>query len=175
MRHNFEKQYKNVLIRQLQKEDIELIRKWRNEPKNTTYLSHIPFITAEMQAKWYEKYLDNADEMTFAIVENSQLNSVVGSLSLYNFEKNKVEFGKILIGNENAHGKSVGVNAIKAVLWIAFNELKMKQVYLHVYKNNRSACKVYEKVGFKIQTCNTLNGMTELVMYIDHEMFLMEV
>lgn len=169
MKHTYIKEYQNVRIRPLDKADLEFLRNWRNNVENSKYLTSIPYITSEMQEKWYIRNLDDADEITFAIDEIDELRRVVGSLSLYNFETKKAEFGKILVGDNEAHGKNVGVNSIKAVLDIAFNELNLKEVYLHVYKNNKSAVNVYRKVGFVIVDEHITESGIELLMSIKDE------
>lgn len=166
MKHNYQKKYKNVLIRQIEQKDIEIMRQWRNNPNNSRYLRKIPFITEEMQIKWYNNYLYNTDEMCFAIEEIENLHRVVGSLSLYNFFANQAEYGKVLIGDKEAHGKNVGVNSLKAVLYIAFTTLKLKRIILHVYKENIPAVKVYTKVGFKEIDSYIANGLEEITMEI---------
>lgn len=97
---------------------------------------------------FYKKYLDNHDEICFVIEECSVLNRIVGSLSLYSFRGDTVEFGKILIGDKEAHGKQIGYNATVAALRIAFEVLNLKTVVLEVYEENIAAKKIYEKAGF---------------------------
>lgn len=148
MKHNYSIKNKNVLLRPLYEKDIELLRNWRNDKKNTKFLRQIPFITHEAQKQWYEKYLNNNDEICFAIEECKELNCLVGSLSLYNFKGNTAEFGKILIGDKEAHGRQIGFNATVAALKIAFDDLDLKRVVLEVYENNLPAKRIYEKAGF---------------------------
>ena len=145
MKHNFQGKYKNVFIRQIEERDIEEIRRWRNKSSNTKYLRKLPYITKEMQMMWYEHYLNNTEEMMFAIEETEELHRMVGSFSLYNFTENQVEFGKILIGNNKAHGKHVGTNALKWAVNFAFQCLKKERVILHVYAENSPAVKIYER------------------------------
>ena len=151
MEHNYSTKYKNIVLRPLEKRDIEKLRIWRNDKKNTKFLRQIPYITEESQNKWFENYLENEDEICFAIEECQELNRLVGSLSLYNFNGNVAEFGKILIGDIEAHGRKIGYNATKTVLKIAFDVLKLKKVILEVYEDNLAAKKIYEKAGFVYQ------------------------
>ena len=73
MKHSFESSHENVALRQIRETDLELLRRWRNESENSKYLRKIPHITVKMQKEWYESYLENHDEMTFAIVETQDL------------------------------------------------------------------------------------------------------
>ena len=99
MKHSYSISYKNVALKPITENELEYLRTWRNDPANTKYLRQIPYITPEMQKKWFDSYLANGDEMTFAICETKQLGRVVGSLSLYEFCDGEAEFGKILIGD----------------------------------------------------------------------------
>lgn len=174
MKHNYIAYYANVFIDQLREEDIERIRGWRNDPSNTIYLRKIPYITSEMQKKWYCRYLENSDEMTFAIREIKDLHRIVGSLSLYHFSNHQVEFGKILIGDPDAHGKGIGFNSLIAVLSIAFEQLNMESVFLHVFEENIPAVTIYKRAGFSVTESHLLDEKMELTMVISKEQFRKE-
>lgn len=163
MNHNYTAHCQNVTIRPLQTGDIEFLRVWRNDENNTKYLRKLPYITQDMQKKWYENYLQNEDEFCFSIIE-TELQRVVGSLSLYNFKGNTAEFGKILIGDSEAHGRNTGYNAIMAVIGIAFNELHLERIVLRVYAENSKALHLYEKVGFRLVSGGISEGMEEYHM-----------
>lgn len=168
MEHNYQIEYENITLRPLAKGDIENLRIWRNDPKNTLFLRKIPFITRAMQLEWFNKYLQNNDEICFSIVETRQLKRMVGSLSLYQFADDSCFFGKILIGDVDAHGRKVGVNATIAVTKIAFEQMNIKQVKLHVFADNFVAVKVYKNAGFNIvEELNTESGKLEYLMIKD--------
>ena len=170
MEHTNEITYKNVWLRPLKECDIEFLRNWRNNPDNTLYLKKISYITPEMQKKWFEGYINNKDEICFAIIENNELNRLVGSLSLYHFENDECLFGKILIGDVDAHGRKVGLNATLAAIKIAFEQLKMKRVRLFVYADNLVAYKIYSKAGFNvIEEHEDAYGRRELTMSRESE------
>ncbi len=168
MVHNYNMKCENVLLRPLSENDIEKLRNWRNNSNNSKYLNKIPHITPDLQKKWYEKYLNNEDEICFAIIENQNLKRMVGSLSLYGFENDECLFGKILIGDQEAHGQKVGLNATKAAVAVAFDQLNMKVVNLYVYEDNLGALKVYKKAGFYIsEKLEKDNGKIEYKMKIE--------
>lgn len=172
MKHNYNYTFKNVSIRPLSECDIEFLREWRNDETNTKYLRKLPYITSEMQQSWFEKYLSDNDEICFAIEEIKELNRIVGSLSLYNFKEKQAEFGKILIGCHQAHGKNIGVNSIIALLHVAFNDLNLDKVVLHVYADNKGAVHVYEKVGFSRIDIHKTDNLDEYLMEISKEKYI---
>lgn len=170
MNHSYEIEFENVYLRPLREEDIESLRRWRNNPQNTLYLNKIPYITPEMQKKWFEKYLVNDDEICFAVVENKDLNRLVGSLSLYQFQSDECFFGKILIGDAEAHSRKIGLNATIAATRIAFNQLQKKCVKLFVFADHQIACKVYSKAGFRVIDEHVNNcGRKEFTMSIEKD------
>lgn len=170
MKHKYKLEYNNVQLRQIEEWDLEYLRRWRNNPNNCKYLRKIPYITSQMQNAWFHKYLDDDTEMIFAIDEIQDIHQVVGSLALYNFEETRAEVGKILVGESRAHGLNVCANALYAVMEIAQKNLGLKELYLHVFKENIPANLVYRKVGFVIQEEHTVdNGMIEYTMSIELE------
>ncbi len=165
MKHNYKSKYKNVLLRPLSEQDIELLRNWRNNSDNTMYLKKIPFITAQMQKEWYLRYLNNDDEVCLAIEEINELHRVVGSLTLHDFANESCMLGHVLIGDKEAHGKKIGVNASIAATQLAFNEMGLKSVRLHVFSENVAACRVYQQAGFFItDTHEGSDGREEYTM-----------
>lgn len=167
MEHSYEYRLNNVYLRPLQHSDIEYLRLWRNDPNNTKFLNQIPFITEEMQENWYKRYLDNKEELCFAIVEDSVLHRIVGSLSLCNFGENSVEVGKVMVGDTAAHGKKVGANATKAAALLAHDMLGKHIIFLHVYEMNYSGVKAYSDAGFFITDEHTNDqGQKELTMQL---------
>ena len=167
MNHNFHIDYANVALRPLSIDDIEKLRIWRNDTNNSKYLSKNPYITPKMQDRWFKEYLFNEDEVCFAIVEKCNLNRLVGSLSLYDFEDKTCFFGKILIGDPEAHGRKVGLNASKAAIQIAHEQLYIREIKLLVFPENIAACKIYKDAGFILDNEHvTSEGKREYLMTI---------
>ena len=165
MKHSYELVLDNISLKPLCSDDIELLRKWRNDSSNTKFLKKIPFISKEKQISWFNSYLSNSDELCFGIHEIAINNRLVGSCSLYNFSEDSCFFGKLLIGEKTAHGKNLGRNATNAAVKIAFECLKLKCVFLYVYEDNIGAIKVYKECGFNVCSKQVLsNGKTEYLM-----------
>lgn len=174
MKHNISLKYKNILARPLEKKDTEILRQWRNDSSNAKFLRKVGYITEEQQADWYNKYLVNADEYIFAIDEVQDLNRIVGSASLYEFDNGQVEFGKILIGDDEAHGRKIGCNTTKALVSIAFEHFNCTKVILHCFTANISACRVYMQAGFKeVNKYITDDGYEEVLMELIKKDFVL--
>lgn len=173
MNHNYYAKYKNILLRPLSHQDIEYLRNWRNDTNATRFLRPIGHITPEMQERWFENYLNNPNELTFAIVETEELNRLVGSISLYDVKDGVAEFGRIQIGDTEAHGKGIGRNATIMALVIGFKVLNLNKIVGSVHCENAPAYYNYKKIGFKfIGSHNAEVGGTEAELEIDLDTLL---
>ena len=172
MEHFIVAQFENILIRPLEIRDIELLRQWRNDEKISTYLAPIPYISVEMQKNWFDRYLLDKDNITFVIEENQLLKRVVGSISIYGFQEDQAEIGKIVIGDEEAHGKQVGYRALLLALSYGYKFLRINKFLLNVHEDNVAARTIYQKVGFKIVGQHLfMKGGYELEMELYKEWF----
>ena len=172
MEHFIVAQFENIIIRPLEQQDIELLRQWRNDEKISTYLASIPHISGEMQKNWFDRYLSDRDNITFAIVEDQFLKRVVGSLSIYGFHEHEAEIGKIVIGDAEAHGKQVGYRALLLALSYGYEFLRINKFLLNVHEDNVAARTIYQKVGFKIVGQHPfIKGGVELEMELSKDLF----
>ena len=172
MKHDYQAQFQNVRLRPLGKTDIENLRRWRNDPVNTEFLTALPYITEEMQMHWYEEYLQDEDCIVFAIDEMKQLQKMVGSIALYHFSPGKCEYGRFMIGDSGAKGKKVGLHSLLACLHIGFQKLGIEEYYASVHEDNLSARKTDERAGFAV--CGShpiIRGGNELEIIIQKERF----
>ena len=152
MEHNYSAKLGDILIRQLDTEDLELLREWRNNQDDSKFLRDVGYITAEMQKKWYQGYLDNDRELIFAIEYSGEINSVVGSLALYDWDKEAktCEIGKIQIGDTRAHGKGIGRRTLVMAMKIAYQKLNIQKIVASVHPDNVQAYHNDMKIGFQV-------------------------
>lgn len=171
MNHGLGVQFKNVALRPLAHTDIESLRVWRNDVSNVKFLTPVPYITAEMQETWFQKYLADEDNYTFAVDETKELNRIVGSMSLYNLQGDTVEIGRILIGEPKARGRGIGSLSVALCVALAFTRLNCQQVVLRVFSDNYPAIKAYQKCGFTKTGHVDVNGKTEIAMAVAKQVF----
>lgn len=150
MKHSYVVTYKNIRLRPLEEKDIELLRTWRNDAEQTRYLRKIPYITPEMQKKWFEDSQNSTTEYVFAIEETEHLNRTVGSVALYDIENGAAEVGKIQIGDVEARGYRLGRLGLTLAMWFGFSEIKLDKVLGTVHSENIPAYTNDMKVGFLI-------------------------
>ena len=171
MYHDFYAENNNCIIAPLEEQDIEYLRQWRNDKELSRFLRPIPYITPEMEKKWFDDYLK--DQMTcFFVIIDKESNRVIGSVALYNIEGQSCEIGKVVIGDNSAHGKGMGYNSFLLAMCVGIQELGIKNFRLDVHTENIAALSIYVKAGFEI--CGShdfLNGGKELEMKINVDRF----
>ncbi|KMN43365.1 MULTISPECIES: GNAT family N-acetyltransferase [Bacillus] len=110
--------------------------------------------TYPLNEQQLERYIEsanceNSNTFVFKVIDEETKN-VIGHISLGQIDNvNKsARIGKVLVGDTNMRGRSIGKQMMRAVLYIAFNELKLHRVTLGVFDFNTSAITCYEKIGF---------------------------
>ncbi|KAA0788805.1 GNAT family N-acetyltransferase [Bacillus sp. BPN334] len=105
--------------------------------------------TYPLHEQQLEKYIECKNTLAFKVIDEETI-KVIGHISLGQIDNiNKsARIGKVLVGDTKMRGRSIGKHMIKAVLQIAFKELKLHRVTLGVYDFNTSAISCYEKIGF---------------------------
>jgi len=172
MKHGYCAESEKILIRPLEREDLEYLRTWRNDAKLSTYLRGIPYITRESQIEWFENYLVDKNTLFFAIVDKDR-RATVGSAALYNFNNNSCEVGKIVVGDSSSHGKGIGYRSLLLAITLAIRKIGIKEFRLDVHENNIPARVIYEKVGFEVIGKHAFEkGGYELEMAINSKQFL---
>ncbi|WP_439876170.1 GNAT family N-acetyltransferase [Bacillus mycoides] len=128
--------------------DFKQLINWINSEEFLIQWSGNAF-TYPLNEQQLEKYTECANTLAFKIIDE-ETKAVIGHISLGQIDNiNKsARIGKVLVGNAKMRGRSIGKHMMKAVLHIAFDELKLHRVTLGVYDFNKSAISCYEKTGF---------------------------
>lgn len=150
MKHNYEYAEGRVIIKPLEKEDIEDLRVLRNKARYCFLNTQI--ISSENQEIWYKSYLKNEKDYMFKIAKKEKPEAFIGAVAVYDIDSEKkcAEFGRLVIDKEKAPEKGLGYEAVKAVCKFAFCLLGLHKIRAVVLKENERALSVYTKVGFYV-------------------------
>jgi RimJ/RimL family protein N-acetyltransferase len=145
-------QYSKVRLRLLEEKDLPLTLEWRNQYHIRRWFFNSVVIQPEAHNNWYRQYSGRDDDFVFIIEDIQDDYRPIGQIAIYhiNWQEQKAEYGRLMIGESSASGKGLAHDATKAVLQIAFEYLELKEVYLEVFSNNTKAIAVYKKAGFKV-------------------------
>lgn len=142
-----------VRLRAYEKNDLEIARKFVNDPEVKKYLiPGIPFpLRVDDEEKWYNSLNPfGKGEYSFAI-ERIEDGKYIGGCGINKVDwKNSVAEVGIFLGKPYWN-KGYGTDAMRVLVNFIFSEMNINKVKLEVFSFNERAIRSYEKVGFKIE------------------------
>ena len=143
-----ERRMRVIKLKQFTRTDFKQLINWIDSEEFLIQWSGNAF-TYPLNEQQLEKYTESANTLAFKIIDE-ETKAVIGHISLGQIDNiNKsARIGKVLVGDTEMRGHSIGKYMMKAVLQVAFEELKLHRVTLGVYDFNTSAISCYEKIGF---------------------------
>lgn len=138
-------------LRELERNDIKTINKWRNDPELISCLgAPYRFINEDVDSGWYDNYMRSRNNaVRCAIVDSENTGEILGLISLMNINyTNRCGELHIMIGSSRNRGKGLGTFAVREMIKHAFLNLNLRRIELGVLENNTAALHLYEKCGF---------------------------
>lgn len=136
-----------ISIRKFTADDIENKVKWINDPQNNTYLHYDLPLECEKTALWFEKNKDRTDRYDAVIEADGVPVGLIGLLGIE--QRNKKAEYYVALGEGEYKGKGVASMATELLLEYAFSELELNKVYLYTERENVSAQRLFERMGFR--------------------------
>jgi len=141
-----------VRLRLLEERDLALTRAWRNQDEIRRWFLTSDPITAEQHQEWFRRYLERDDDFVFVIEETEVLRCAVGQASVYHVDwsKGRAEFGRLMIGEEQARGRGLAREATRRLIDEAFGPWGLRELHLECLRENHRALAVYTDCGFVV-------------------------
>ncbi len=137
----------NLELHRITWSDIETIRTWRNDPKIQQHMFFKQTITTEMQQNWFKK-ADTIHNFYFKIV---YLNQAVGLIHVSDIDfKKRDAFSGLFIYDDNYLSTDVPARASLCMLDYFFEENILYTLYAKTKKDNVTAIKYNQSLGFEI-------------------------
>ncbi len=143
-----------IKLRELCKDDLQYINKWRNDKDLIDYVvAPFRYINIDVDNIWFNNYMNHRDvNVRCAIVETEKECEILGQIGLLNISHlNQSASFFIMIGNPGNRSKGIGFLASKQMLFHGFNNLNLNRIELNVLENNSMAISLYKKLGFKVE------------------------
>ncbi len=139
-----------IRLRLLEEPDLPMTLKWRNQDHIRRWFIHSEILSIDQHQNWFDAYLQKDNDYLF-IIEIFDIYRPVGQISLYNIDwaSHCAEYGRLIIGEADAHGKGIAKEASRMLLHFAFSVLGLKEITLEVHKDNKPALTIYVACGFK--------------------------
>lgn len=137
----------DVELRRLQLEDIELVRKWRNEAHVAQQMIYREYITTEMQLKWFDT-INNQYNYYFLILFKGNKVGLINAKD-YDLERGFGE-GGIFIGDKAYEDSFAAVFASLCLLNFVFYLLPhISKSRIRVLKTNVRAIQYNKLMGYE--------------------------
>jgi len=140
-----------VLLRLLERRDLEATRSWRNQAQIRAQFFDDSIIAPEQHRSWFAAYGERDDDFVFIIHEHRELNRDIGQCGLYRIDwtRGTAEFGRLMIGDVAAAGRGLAREAVALLTGYGFNILELREIVLEVREDNAVARHIYEVCGFR--------------------------
>jgi len=97
----------DLALKAIEKEDIELIRKWRNE--NSQYFFYKGMIKRGEQVEWFKSYTNNEKENIFVVEFEGTRIGCIG----FRFINNTIDVYNVILGDKKFGGRGIMGKALK--------------------------------------------------------------
>lgn len=137
-----------IYFRPITLEDTDMVLRWRNGEKVVQNFIYRESISKEEHLTWLEKKVDTGLVQQFIICD-SQTDKPLGSIYLQNFDEKEstVEEG-IFLGEAEAFGRGIGVEATNLLADYVFATLPCQTITARVLGYNMASRGMFEKCGF---------------------------
>lgn len=145
----------DISLKSISQSDIDnYYKEYLNIDIEVSYLSgEHPKYSKETITNYINEIIKDYTRYDFLIYKN---NNLLGEVSLYDIEQEEA-YLKIIIFQKKYLDQKIGTKVLKEILNFGFNQLKLNNISLYVYKLNQRAIHIYEKLGFILK--NTLKEL----------------
>lgn len=139
-----------LYLRRLKREDAEKLYKFRSKKLNFPYVNMEIHDNLEQTIAYIEKInrgIDDDEWINWAINDIST-KSIIGNISLWNFntDENEAEVGYALFPENR--GKGFMLEALQAILNFGFQRLKLNKIKAYTNKENLKSIALLQKAKF---------------------------
>jgi RimJ/RimL family protein N-acetyltransferase len=143
---------KNILLRAMEPEDMEMLRATTNDPEIERMVGGWSFpISKAEQMNWYNRVISDKNNLRF-IIETLEDHRAVGMVNLVEIDwKNRSAFHGIKLSPDTPKGRGIGTDAVMALMRYAFEELQLVRLDTTWVEYNMPSLGLYKKCGWTVE------------------------
>ena len=137
-----------VFVGPVQPDDLPAMFRWINDRDLVVLSGPYHPVSAREHEEWFREIQGRADVVLLAI-RLATTGELIGTAQLHSIHAvhRQAEL-QIRIADPSHRSKGYGGSALRLLLRVAFDDLNLNRVMLHVFADNAAAIRAYEKVGF---------------------------
>ena len=148
-------QGKQVILRAVEKEDVDTIKEWLADAELLHGLGARPIPLGNVDPEKLPEQFRLRDGRILAVVSKDK--NMLGLIAFGNLhEQNRTASIMVLIGDRGEWNRGYGSDALRTAVRFAFEDLNLNCVEAHIPQFNTRGLRVFEKVGFAPE--GTLRG-----------------
>ena len=125
-----------IELNRITKGDLELLKKWRNDPEILKFNTQYFLLNMEHQKKWFDEINDEGSQNKMFVFKYR--NKTVGVGGLIHLDKqNKNADVAIILGESKIHGKGLGKKALQLLVDYGFNKMKLHRIGAEIFEYNK--------------------------------------
>jgi len=143
--------YKEISLRALEPEDLELLYDWEN---NNDYWI-ISNTVSPFSKYTLKRYIENSHKNIYEsgqmrlMIDHVLDKQTIGTIDIFDFDPYHKRAGiGILIAKENYRRKGSATMALTCLIDYCFKTLLLHQLYCNILENNRESIDLFKKLGF---------------------------
>lgn len=143
---------KKVYLVAIEPNDLETLRKWRNNPEYRKYFREYQEINSDMQKNWYEKKVISDTSTIMFAIRDMRTDELVGCCGLcyINWIHRSSDLS-LYIGKDDCYIDQEGIaeEACKLLFNYGFGELGLKKIWTEIYDFDQLKLHLYQSLGFQ--------------------------
>lgn len=142
---------KQIVLRAISSEDVELLLDLINDPETEKMLGGSSFpVSKADQIRWIDSQIGRTDVLRCIVAQNVEEKIGLGAviLSDINYRNGSAQV-HIKMDKEKGRGQGYGTDALNTIVGYAFKELRLNCLYAEVLEYNKISQSLFEKCGFK--------------------------
>lgn len=165
----------SVELRPLQRQQLELLRQWRNDPVIAAPMLQQQLISADMQQQWFNRIQQDKRQAQFVIYYKDE---AIGACNLKSADglelgqSETIESG-FYLAHPRFRGTLLAFFPALALNQYCFGRLNCKTLLAQVKLSNHAALRFNEKLGYRrqadnvmVQTCSELTGVENVELAV---------
>lgn len=144
--------FKEIKLRAVEPEDLELLYEWENNNKYWI----ISNTAAPFSKYTLKRYIENSHKNVYVtgqlrlMIVHIKTAKTIGTIDIFDFDPFHKRAGLgILIAEESYRRKGYASMALRCLIDYCFNTLLLHQLYCNILANNTESMDLFKKLGFK--------------------------
>lgn len=155
-----------ISLRALEPSDVDILYEWENDQN----LWHVSYTQTPFSKFILEEFVNTAfndiytNKQLRLMIVDTNLNKTIGAIDLFEFDPQHDRCGVGIYIIEQHRKSGLAFECIELLKQYCFNNLHLKQLYVHISQFNMASLALFEKAGFEnsgLKKCWRKTGINE--------------